>query len=467
MKTKERIAIARIFSDLIKADRIVDIGEMEYWGRICSKYSITKEMEVKAQEMTFTEALKTIRVSDDNASKEGFLEDCRSMTTSDGFCAHSEALIMITLILMLDGECQFSVDTISIPKSSFNFDVATALYIENEYDKEANEAIQKWYRMIYKEFQLAGFHFIYLPKVIEHYRKTDKSIFKQILSFLAPSIANNQIEIIYDSILTMSTGSFCKDILCNRLEINELRNTFPSLLVKIGNDFVGGTQYANYLKIEVGHDILETVKLFVDQFCEMLSSDIYIVKSSEERDRQFHYHGFYKQLLDIFLIYRDKRSQVLLIPHKNKITFPGIGAIADGMHRRERALYTLFLCAGRHGINFNRPRSTTELERYYNQMVKIQAQYKTIYGMFTGDSDSTPNLYDSRIRGPIIACIKKSIKKLRGLYNPDDYNIIADDNGCLSVNLEPELVFVESFDNDSPLVPLLKSDLYKRYKEVK
>lgn len=465
MKTKERIAIARIFSDLIKADRIVDIGEMEYWEKICSKYSISKEMEVKAQEITFSEALKTIQDSDDKDSKEGFLDDCRSMTTSDGFCAHSEALLMIALILMLNYDCPFSVETISIPKSSFNFDVATVLYIENEYDHETNDAIQKWYRMIYKEFQLAGFHFIYLPNIIDHYRKTDKQIFKQILSFLAPVISDSKIEIIYDSIMGMSTGSFCKDILCNRLEINELRNSFPSLLIKISNDFVGDTQYANYLKIEVGHDILETVKQFVDLFCEMLSSDVYVVNSSEERDKQFHYHGFYKQLLDIFLINKDKRSQIVLKPFKNKITFPEIGATADGMHRRERALYALFLCAGSHGINFNRPRTNAELERYNRQMKKIQAQYKNIYGMFMGDNDSAPDLSDSRIRGPIIACIRRSIRKLRGLYNPDDYNIIVDDNGYLSVNIEPELVFVESFERDSSLIPLLKSDLYRRYKE--
>ncbi len=467
MKTKERIAIARIFSDLIKADRIIDIGEMEYWDKICSKYSISKEMEAKAQEITFSEALKTIRDSDDYISKAGFLEDCRAMTTSDGFCAHSEALLMIALILTLDDDCPFSVDTISIPKSSFNFDVATALYIENEYDPETNEAIQKWYRMIYKEFQLAGFHFIYLPNVIDHYRKTDKSIFKQILSFLAPSKANREIDTIYDNIMEMSTGSFCKDILCNRLEINELRNTFPSLMIKISNDIVSEKQYANYIKIEVAHDIIETVKEFVDLFCEMLSSDVYIVNSSEERDTQFHYHGFYKQLLDIFLINKDKRSPIVLQPHKNKIKFPEIGATADGMHRRERALYALFLCVGKQGINFNMPRTTTELERFNRQMKKLQAQYKTIYSMFMGETDTTPDLGDSRIRGPIIACIRKSIRKLRGLYNPEDYNIIVGDNGSLSVNIEPELVFVESLDDDKTLVPLLKSNLYKRYNEAK
>ena len=388
------------------------------------------------------------------------------MTVSDGFCAHSEALIMIAIILMLDDDCRFMVESISIPRSNFNIDVATALYIENDFDLETNGAIQNWYRMIYKEFQLAGFHFIYLPNIISHYRNTDPSIFKQILSFLAPSIGTPKLDDIYNSIMGMSTGSFCKDILCNRLEINDLRNTFPSLLIKISNGFVGETQYANYLKVEVGHDILETVKLFVDQFCEMLSSDVYVVSTSEERDNQFHYHGFYKQLLDIFLINKDKRSPIVLKPHKNKIFFPEINSYACGMNRRERALYAMLLCAGKCGINFSSPKTSAEMPKYNNRMKHIQNQYKAIYRLFLGDPETAPDLSDSQIRRPIISCIKRSIKSLRGLYNPDDYNVINDDNGFLSVNIEPNLVFVDSVGNNN-LEPLLESELYKKWNEAK
>ena len=462
MTTKERIAIARIFSDLIKADRIVDTGEMEYWAKICSKYSITKDMEIRAQEITFSAALSTIRNSEYTESKKAFLEDCRSMTTSDGFCAHSEALIMIAIILMLEEDCPFRVETISIPRSSLNIDVATALYIEDDFDAEVNEAIEKCYRMIYKEFQLAGFHFIYLPNIIDHYRNTESSMFKRILSFLAPSIGAGEIDGIYDSIMKMTTGSFCKDILCNRLEIKELRNTYPSLLIKTSNDYVGETQYANYLKIEVGDDIFETVKGFIDAFCDMLSSDVYVVNSSEERDNQFHYHGFYKQLLDIFLFRKDIRSKIVLCPYANTIKFPDISSTAEGMHRRERALYALLLCAGSSGIDFRNPGTSAGKERYESRMKKLQAQYNVIYGMFSGDN-AAPDLSNPKIRGPIVACMKKSIQRLRGLYNQDDYNVTRD-NGILSVHIDPELVFMESMDGT---VPLLESELYRRYKEVR
>lgn len=102
MLRDHKIAIARIFADLIKADRIIDTGEMECWERICAKYAIDKKIETEAQLVSFSDALESICNSGVKGLREDLLGDCRSMTVSDGFCAHSEALIMITLILMLD-----------------------------------------------------------------------------------------------------------------------------------------------------------------------------------------------------------------------------------------------------------------------------------------------------------------------------------------------------------------------------
>ncbi len=39
-----KVAITRICSDLIKADRIIDAGEMKCWQEICQKYSIDKTL---------------------------------------------------------------------------------------------------------------------------------------------------------------------------------------------------------------------------------------------------------------------------------------------------------------------------------------------------------------------------------------------------------------------------------------
>lgn len=460
-----KVAIVRIFADLIKADRIVDAGEMECWRNICHKYAIDKDARIEARDISFADALNVICNSRIQGLKEDLLGDCRSMTVSDGFCAHSEALLMIALATILDSDPPFKGEVISIPRTSFDIDIATALYIENEYDPETNLAVLRHYRSIFKEFQLAGFHFVYIPKIIDHYKNTDPALFKDILSFLAPSMSDTGLDNTCKSLMAMTTGVFCKDLLCNKCGITELRNTMPSLLIKIGNSYVGEDQYANYLKIDVDEDIAETVQIFVDRFTDMLSSDVYVVNTSEERDSQFHFHGFYKQLLDIFLVRRNIRSTIQLDPYKEEIVFPDIDAKALGLHRRERALYALLLCQGRDGINFNLPKTADALERYNRRMKRVQKRYSAIYEMFGGDKEGAPDLSVPEIRRPILSCLRRSLRNLQGLYNPEDYSITKDIDGSFSVHVEPELVYVHQLGSREP-VPLMESEMYHKWSEI-
>lgn len=460
-----KVAIARIFADLIKADRIVDTGEMECWRNVCNKYAIDRDIRIEAREVSFADALNEICNSGEPGLREELLGDCRSMTVSDGFCCHSEAMLMIALTIMLESGHPFCGEMISIPRSNFNIDIATALYIESECDPATNEAIRENYRSIFKEFQLAGFHFVYIPKIIDHYQSTDTALFKDILSFLAPSMSDSALDNTYNSLMKMTTGVFCKDLLCNKCGITELRNTMPSLLIKIGNSFVGEAQYANYLKIDVDEDIVVTVQTFVDRFSEMLSSDVFVVSTSEERDNQFHFHGFYKQLLDIFLVRRNIRSTILLNPYKEEIMFPDIDSKAMGLHRRERALYALLLCQGGDGLNFSAPKSADALERYKRRMKKIQQRYSAIYEMFGGEKDSAPDLSVPEIRRPIFSCLKRSLKNLSSLYNPEDYNITKTGDGTFSVHVEPELVYVSQLDGDDP-VSLHESEMYRKWSKI-
>lgn len=465
MQKGHKVAIARIFADLIKADRIVDTGEMECWRNVCTKYAIDRDIRIEAQGMSFADALKVICTTGGQGLREDLLGDCRSMTVSDGFCAHSEALLMIALTVLLETDPPFSGEVISIPRASFNIDLATALYVESEDDPATNAAIRHDYRPIFKEFQLAGFHFVYIPKIIDHYRHTDPALFKDILSFLAPSMSETGLDNTYRSLMKMTTGVFCKDLLCNKCGITELRNTMPSLLIKIGNSYVGEDPYANYLRIDVDEDISATVQTFVDRFSDMLSADMFVVNTSEERDNQFHFHGFYKQLLDIFLVRRNIRSTVLLNPCKEEILFPEIDSKATGLHRRERALYALLLCRGRDGISFNAPKSAEAMERYKRRMKRVQQRYAAIYEMFGGGRETAPDLSVPEIRRPIFSCLRRSLKRLQALYNPEDYNVSKGPDGSFSVHVEPELIFVQQLDSDEP-VPLMESEMYRRWAEI-
>lgn len=154
MRKAEKIAICRILHDLIKADAIIDAGEMKCYALMKEKYGISQDEEYSATQITFANALKELMRTEEDI-RRGFYYDCANMTVSDGFCARSEALLMIALkgILCEDNE---DMDVLSIQKQSFNIPTASVLYIESNESKNIDRLIQSNYRMLFKESQIAS-----------------------------------------------------------------------------------------------------------------------------------------------------------------------------------------------------------------------------------------------------------------------------------------------------------------------
>ena len=79
--------------------------------------------------------------------------------------------------------------------------------------------------------------------------------------------------------------------------------------------------------------------------------------------------------------------------------------------------------------------------------------------------DGYPDLSIPEIRRPIFSCLKRSLKNLQALYNPEDYNITKSGDGAFSVNVEPELVYVCQLNSDEP-VPLHESEMYRKWSKI-
>lgn len=65
MRKDEKIAIVRILSDLIKADSIIDSGEINQYMLLRNKYSIEDNIEISATQITFADAIKVLSKSDE------------------------------------------------------------------------------------------------------------------------------------------------------------------------------------------------------------------------------------------------------------------------------------------------------------------------------------------------------------------------------------------------------------------
>ena len=360
-----------------------------------------------------------------------------------------------------------NVSVISIPKKSFSVDYSTVLYVESKFDVETNRQIVDNYRSVYKEFLFSGFQFVYIPNVIHHYKETDKGMFRKMISFLAPSFSMDGVESVVDGLLSMTTESFCKDILCNRLNLENLRESNPSLLIKIGNDYVGDVEYSNLLCVEIEDGFVDFVKKFVDDFSSMLSSDTLTVPIGREANNQYLYYGFYKQLLDIFLRRNNIRSRIVIDPNREEIVLPDIGQKLNGLSRRDKAMYVLFLILmNDNGFSFNCPSSRIQMQRYKEKTVRFQKQYEIVYGFMGGDKDKTPNVGSAEIRRPIFSRIKKSLMVLSDmLYNVNDYLITKNSYGTYNVNVEPSMIYVKDWKTGA-LLPFPESDIVKRIEGV-
>lgn len=460
MRTEERISICRILTDLIKADLVIDSNEMQEYAKLCESYNIRREEEIKASSITLSDAVNILKKSDRGLQRD-LIGDFCELSMSDGFCARPEALLLIGLSRCLE-DPNSTAQIISIPQPVFNVAFGSVLYIESSTNEELNRIINENFRTLFKECQVVGFNFIYVPKVIEHYKSTDSKLTSRIVRFLSPALSDEGVENVINGLLSINTQNFCKDILCNKLGIKELRDTEPALLIKIDRSYVNDSLYANYLKINVDERIVEQIQKVLDTFSGMLSSDNINVSKVEEKKNQFLYHGFYKQLLDIYLIRRNVRSTVNIHPYKEEILMPDIDMKLTKLHRREKALYLLLLIVSKEGgINFNLPKNAKQAQVYERRMNLFQNRYKVVYELFGGEKGGAPDLTQAEIRRPIISCLRRSLAEIGGvLYNANDYMINKDTDGYIKVNLDDEELYI--FEPEKGYVILNESEIYQR-----
>lgn len=442
MKKNERIAVSRILVDLIMADTVIDAGEMEIYPKLKNLYGISIADEVAANTMTLGEAVSVMESADPEV-RTTLMQNFADVTVSDGFCARSEALLMIALQLCLNSNSDESAEVISVESYRNSMEDNQVLYVESQYDEDLNNEIKQNYRQINRDLKLSGFDFVYIPYVASHYKKTPPEMLRRIVSFLSPNLEEKRLNEILSYVSDITTCEFCKEQIGER--ISALKDCNPSLLFKIGKSYVGDRLFENFLRVEISEGILRFLPGFIDDFTSMLSSDIVVVPKVEEGKGQFLYSGFYKQIFDIYLNRHEIRSTVVIDTQKAEISFPEINAKLDDLHRREKALYVLFMVESlsRGGVSLTKPKLAKQMVRYNAKMKDLQAKYNFIYSLFGGDLRKVPDLSLPEIRNPMISLIKKQIEKFSDeLYHYNDYLIEKNTYGIYVVNVDSSLLSI-------------------------
>lgn len=444
MKQEERASIIRIVSDLIQADGILDTREIDFLDDLRDKYGITKEDEILAESLSLAKALKVIAATEENI-KHSLMNAFHRITMSDYYCAKEEALLLIALRLVLTLNTLYEASVLSFDSSVLSFENSQILYLESEFDEKTNKLMKQFYREICSEIRLSGFELVYLPKVSEHYGCIAETDFLRIAEFLYPKVSEERLSSIIKQMQNLSTSSFCNEQLATKLSMKELRTIHPSFLIKIGESAIGERRNANFLLVEIADSPLDTIRYVMDLFAEYYHN--LQINYIQEAKGRFILTGYYRLIFDILMLRKGVRSSIVLDPLRERIYFPEADAKIDKIHRREKALYALFMLESPSGgINFNKPESPKQLERYQKRMKAIIRKYQLIYRMFGGEEEKAPNIEIPEIRLPMISLLKKQLSKLdKVLYHVDDYMIHRNIYGNYSVSIPSSMCYCCGF----------------------
>lgn len=441
MKKIEVISITRIISDLIKADSIIDVGEMDMYALLKEKYGIQKSDERAALQMPLSEAMAVMSKAGVRLRK-GFYADCCEMTVSDGFCDPTEARLMLALDYCLNEDG----NVYSVYSPDLKIEPNQVVYVEGRYDKGINYEVVTSYRSLVNEYRTIGGNFIYIPSVAKHYSQYNESTFASVAAFLAPNLSVSELEKLIGHLSNMTTVQFCKEQLCGRLGMAGLLEENPSLLIKISSNYVGNRLMGNFLRVNAGDSIVNTTNALVDRFKGMLSSDKMLVSNVDESKGRFLYHGFYKQLFDMYAIKSGVDCTIEINPYKGEIYFPELDRRLEGLRKKEKAFYLwLALMSRLGGVSFNQPSSTKQLQSYKKRMSEAYSLYEKVYELFGGEKGKAPNITLQQIRGPIVANIRAKIREIGGeLRNIDDYTITKDSDGLFKIRLDSRKIKLQT-----------------------
>ncbi len=414
----QKIAFARIISDLIEADFIVEQGEMEYFEEIISrdKLNIKKTMLSEAKRLTLAKAIKTLKELSD-AEVDEVIELLKGLSLSDGTCVPLEAIQILAIIQALKG----GAEVFSVKAGDLQIENMTVIYIENEKNTTANSFIENNYREINNEFALAGFRFVHIPHIARDFDSMDRDYLKKVVSYMIPSALDDRVDKICDDLCGISTSRFCRDLLYKKIGIN-LLGAKPSLLFKINDSSVVATHssddseritYSNFLLIELGENILKTIRDLVDTYCSMVNCAIAV--ESQPQKRKFLYYGFHRSLFDLISYGKEMKEYRLIInldDRKKPMFFEsldGTDTLQIKLNAQEYALYALIVKESMSGKGLDWREQIDKTEKR-----SILKKYNSIYAK-TGKGKSAKD-YKDRTQAHHI---RERVKTLDNVANKD------------------------------------------------
>ena len=412
----DKIAFARVITDLIEADFVVEADEMQFFENIISKegFSISDAMLVEAKKMDFAKALSILKALDEN-SRRMVVDTLKQLSMSDGVCVPLEAILIFAVeqVLMNDATVH------SIPHSGINIDNLKVIYIENE-ETLIGKQIETKLSSIVSELKLVGFDFAYILRLIKDFGRMEHDYLKKVVKYMIPSISEERVTAICENLRGLTTSRFCRDLLYKKLGMN-LIDCKPSLLIKINDsdivdryesEAIERTRYSNFLQLELKGDVIDEIHSIIETYHSMISCSITV--ESKPRTPKFIYTGFHRSLFDLIAFGRELKEFRLVFKvseHKANVYFESIDSdkeqVCLKLNPQEAALYYMIVqkSLSENGLDWREHIPEREKKQ-------ILAEYNKIYSRI-GKANSVTE-YKDRTQ---VHHIKNRIRTLRNIAN--------------------------------------------------
>ena len=379
------------------------------------------------------------------------------MAKADGVCVPREAMLLLALRYAFGIERDKSdpkkyvvnnkriAKLISCPTGEASITSQYVIYIEGKYFKETNKCIKENFDLNVLKLRQWGFDFIYMPSLVEEFSNMNPDYVKAAVNYIAPEIPCEKIDRVYNRLLNMDTVKFCNYVLAEKLNVEEVKNSEPSLLINIGTSFVPYCSinepvvcYTEFLFVPLEGDINVLIDDFINAFSRLVS--FYTVSNTAYLGREhsrFKFFGFYKAIFDFLLKAEPNESDMVIHPWNDSLEFPQIGLDDfDELSPQQAAIYKLIL-----ELTYNHPLAGLPTAfANITQKEEIETKYKDIY------HNRKANIPDNL--APIITRIRNKFnERLRGLANRKEY-IPMLRNGKYSVSAPPERIKISKSHED-------------------
>lgn len=349
----QKVAVARIVSELIEADFIVEEREMLFFEDIISNngLKISKNMLIEGKQMKLDKAIAVLKELDEKDQKQ-IIQLLKRLALSDGTCVPLEAILIFAIELAMEQNAYIY----SVPANDVGINNMTVIYVENEDETRISRMIESNYRTISNDFAMAGFEFVHIPFVVDDYRKMDAEYLNKVVRYMIPSIPQDKVDCICNDLQNMTTSRFCRDLLYKKIRI-PLLDVGPSLLIKIGEsslvetygrDDAERTNYANFLRIDLKGNVMRSIRGLIDTYHSMINCPITV--SSVPKNYKFAYFGFHRSLFDLIAYGREQREYTLffdLTGSKTRVYFEPVDGnderIPIRLTPQETALYLMIV----------------------------------------------------------------------------------------------------------------------------